>query len=291
MKNKKKKKGIFLLGAVLALIVWLYWGNTSIQTTDIIIESEKIPTEFDGFTIVQVSDLHNANFGSHQEKLLRAVQKASPDLIAVTGDLIDSSHTDVAKAMEFINGAAALAPVYYVTGNHEACSDQYALLKQQLTDAGVVLLDDKAISIDHGTSSIELLGLADPDFTSRGDSYEISAQMSTKLETLRNKEGGYTVLLSHRPELLKVYAENSMDLALTGHAHGGQVRIPFVGGLVAPNQGFFPEYTEGVYEKEQTKMVVSRGLGNSMIPLRVNNRPELVVVTLKNTESSSTSNP
>ena len=283
MKNKKKKRIILLLSSVLALTVWLYWGNISIQTTYTTIEGEKIPEEFNGFTIVQVSDLHNADFGTNQENLLHAVQKASPDIIAVTGDLIDSSHTDVAKAMEFISGAIDIAQVYYVTGNHEAWSDQYAVLKQQLLHAGVVILDNKELWINNGTASIQLLGLSDPDFTGDDASYEISAQMSTKLKALRNEDSRYTVLLSHRPELLEVYAENGIDLVLTGHAHGGQVRLPFVGGLVAPNQGFFPKYTEGIYEKEQTKMLVSRGLGNSVIPLRVNNRPELVVVTLKST--------
>jgi len=104
--------------------------------------------------------------------------------------------------------------------------------------------------------------------------------MDAKLKALLIEDSTYTVLLSHRPELFDVYADNNIDLVLSGHAHGGQVRLPFIDGLAAPNQGLFPQYSEGVHENNRTKMVVSRGLGNSIFPIRINNRPELVVFTL-----------
>lgn len=277
---KKQKVILVIVSFILLFSVWLYWGNVSIQTTHFFISSAKIPAEFDGFTIVQVSDLHNAEFGSHQDKLLNAVKDASPDIIAVTGDLIDSNHTDVAKAMEFINGAVKIAPVYYVTGNHEAWSDQYPELKKQMIRAGVDILEDENIIIEHAGGSIQLLGLNDPGFITTSDTFESMTTIDTKLKDILVESSEYKILLSHRPELFDIYVNNNIDLALSGHAHGGQVRLPFVGGLVAPNQGFFPKYSEGVYEKKQTKMVVSRGLGNSSIPLRINNRPELVIVTL-----------
>lgn len=283
MKNTKKKKRkpiiITLFVLLIASCVWLYWGNTSIQITEISINSEKIPKSFDGFTIVQVSDLHNAEFGIHQNRLLHAVKDVSPNFIAVTGDLIDSSHTDVGKAMEFINGAVEIAPVYYVTGNHEAWSDQYAELKQQMLEAGVVILDDEGTTIKYNGSSIQLFGLSDPDFTATDNSYESAAMIDMKLKAMLGENSEYTILLSHRPELFDVYAANKVNLVLSGHAHGGQVRLPFIGGLAAPNQGFFPKYTKGMHKKESTNMVVSRGLGNSIIPVRINNRPELVVIT------------
>lgn len=281
--NHKKHRMIFtvLLISLFIFSIWVYWGNTSIQTTQISINSKKIPASFDGFKIVQVSDLHNAEFGYNQSKLLRAVRDASPDLIAVTGDLIDSSHTDVEKAMDFINGAIHIAPIYYVTGNHEAWTHEYAKLEKRMIESGVVILKDEGTTIKYGGDSIRLLGLNDPDFTIKGDMFgESAAMIGTKLKGMLDGNSGYTILLSHRPELFQVYAANSIDLVLSGHAHGGQVRLPFVGGLVAPNQGFFPKYSEGVYEKNQTKMIVSRGLGNSIIPVRINNRPELVVITL-----------
>ncbi|ATO51119.1 metallophosphoesterase [Brevibacillus laterosporus] len=279
-KEKRKKILTILLVSLFAFSGWVYWGNTAIQTTKININNEKIPESFDGFTIVQVSDLHNAEFGNNQSRLLNAIKAVSPDFIAVTGDLIDSNHTDVAKAMEFINGAIEIAPVYYVTGNHEARSDQYAKLKQQMLEAGVIMLEDEGTTIKREGASIRLFGLNDPNFTATDDVYESAAMVDTKLKAMLSKNNEYTILLSHRPELFDIYAENSIDLVLSGHAHGGQVRLPFIGGLVAPNQGFFPKYSEGVHEKEQTKMIVSRGLGNSIIPVRINNRPELVVITL-----------
>ena len=287
MKNVKKKSKqrrivlTVLLVILFALPIWVYRGNISIQTTQISINSEKIPASFKGFKIVQVSDLHNAEFGKNQSKLLRKVEDASPDIIVVTGDLIDSSNTDVEKAMDFITGAVKIAPVYYVTGNHEAWTDKYEQLEEEITRAGVVILKDKVITLEHDGDFIQLLGLDDPDFTMKGDTYGKSAAMiDTKLKSMQIRNDQYTILLSHRPELFDVYVANRIDLILSGHAHGGQIRLPFIGGLVAPNQGFFPTYSEGVYEKMQIKMVVSRGLGNSIISVRINNRPELVVITL-----------
>jgi predicted MPP superfamily phosphohydrolase len=283
MNKTKKKKGrviLFIVIFVIAFSVWLWWENTSIQTTHVNIRSEKIPTELDGFTIVQVSDLHNAEFGNQQDRLLKAVKSASPDIIAVTGDLIDSNHSDVTKAMEFINGAVKIAPVYYVTGNHEAWSDQYIELKKQMLMVGVDVLEDENIIIEYAGVTIQLLGLNDLDFITTDGTYERLAMIDTKLKNILGESNKYTILLSHRPELFDVYVENNIDLVLSGHAHGGQVRLPFFRGLVAPNQGFFPKYFEGLYDKKQTKMIVSRGLGNSIIPLRVNNRPELVIVEL-----------
>jgi predicted MPP superfamily phosphohydrolase len=281
-KGKIRSALIFFLILLIAFLIWIYWGNTSIQVTIISIDSERIPESFRGFRIVQVSDLHNTEFGESQSKLLGAIKKAAPDLIAVTGDLIDSRHTDVKIAMEFIHGVTELAPVYYVTGNHEARTNKYAELKEQLEQAGVVILNDEIIEIEYGSEVIRLIGVNDPDFTTQGDVYvEDAYVMNVKLKAMLTEDSTYTILLSHRPELFDVYVDHNIDLVLSGHAHGGQVRLPFIGGLAAPNQGFFPHYSEGVYENSSTKMLVSRGLGNSIFPIRINNRPELVVMVLK----------
>lgn len=275
-----KKIGIVFI-ALIIIAIWLHWGNTSIQSTYINIHSEKIPDNFNGFTIVQVSDLHNASFGNRQADLLEDIKSASPDIIAVTGDLIDSNRTDLAKAMEFINGAIKIAPVYYVTGNHEARSHRYGELRRQMIEAGVTILDVESIPIKRDTDVIHLLGVNDPNVADPDNMTGNARQMDEKLKTIVSNDKDYMVLLSHRPELFGVYLKNDIDLILSGHAHGGQVRLPFIGGLVAPDQGLFPKYSQGLYERKNTKMVVSRGLGNSIIPLRVNNRPELVIITLK----------
>lgn len=281
MKTNQKTK-IFIGGLIVAIFLgWLWWGNTAIQGDPVNFSSEKIGTALDGFTIVQVSDLHNAEFGRDQATLLNLVEQASPDLIAITGDLIDSDHSDVNAAMQFIRGAVKLAPVYFVTGNHEAWSLQYPELKEQLTLAGVTILDNEKIVIKHNGAAFNLLGLLDPAFKTTDDVKTDAGKVDKVLKELTDLNNELTILLAHRPELFDIYADHPIDLVLSGHAHGGQFRLPLVGGLIAPNQGFFPKYSAGIYTKDRTTLIVSRGLGNSLIPLRVNNRPDLVIITLR----------
>ena len=285
-KQAKKKTRMFiisLLVCLIALSAYLYWENTTIEVTFLEVVDFAIPVDFDGFTIAHISDLHNTEFGQQQERLLQKLVEAAPDLIAITGDLLDSYHPNITVAMEFINGAIAIAPVYYVTGNHESrVPELYAQLREQMESAGVVVLDNKAVTLEYGSSIIRVLGVDDPTFSAESDQYEDNEQViSAQLDVLLDDQSAYTILLSHRPELFDVYHEAGIDLVLCGHAHGGQVRLPFIGALFAPNQGFFPEYTAGLYRQGDTQMVVSRGLGNSSFPIRINNPPELVVITLQ----------
>ena len=159
---------------------------------------------------------------------------------------------------------------------------EYADLKMGLAEAGVTVLENQKVQITREGESITLMGIDDPSFREDylfGDSESIARQA---LENLQNESDGYTVLLSHRPELFDLYVETEIDLVFSGHAHGGQFRLPFVGGLVAPNQGFFPKFDAGQFTEENTTMIVSRGVGNSIIPIRFNNRPEIILVTLSN---------
>jgi len=161
---------------------------------------------------------------------------------------------------------------------------EFGEFKTGLGASGVTVLEDEAIQLVHNNEMITLIGLSDSDFTIKGDMFnEAPAMVNTKLNSLIDDENSYTILLSHRPELFETYVCCGVDLVLCGHAHGGQFRLPFIGGLVAPNQGLFPKYDSGLYTDEKTNMVVSRGLGNSIIPFRFNNRPEVVLVEL-NTE-------
>ena len=158
---------------------------------------------------------------------------------------------------------------------------QYDILKAGLEAAGVIVLEDETVYLERNGETIALLGLADPDFTVKGDMFgEVPAMANTKLKNLIGDESGYTILLSHRPELFETYVNCGIDLVIAGHAHGGQFRLPFIGGMVAPNQGLFPQYDAGLYTDGGTSMVVSRGIGNSIIPFRFNNRPEIVLVEL-----------
>ena len=267
---------------LLALIAWTIWGNTALMVNSITVSGNQIPSEFSGFRIAQISDLHNAEFGEGNSHLLNSLSESKPDMIAITGDLVDAQHTNIDVALSFAEKAVQIAPVYYVTGNHEASLSQYSELKTGLEATGVIVLEDNAIQLEHNGGIVTLMGLSDPNFTIKSNIFdEVPAMISTKLNDLMENKVGYTILLSHRPELFDTYVSCGVDLVLSGHAHGGQFRLPLIGGLVAPNQGFFPKYDAGLYTDGGTNMVVSRGLGNSIIPLRFNNRPEIVLVELK----------
>lgn len=280
-----KKKRIIVLAvvaaALLTLIIWTAWGNTGLELNTYTISSDRLPEAFNGYRIAHISDLHNAEMGKDNEKLLTMLREAEPDIIAITGDLIDSRNTDIEIALEFTGAAMEIAPCYYVTGNHEARVSEYDELKEGLTEQGVAVLDDERMELVLSGKTIALLGVNDPSFQTDylfGDSETV---MKSKLQEISDAENEFTILLSHRPELFEVYADNNMDLVLSGHAHGGQFRLPFVGGLMAPNQGLFPKYDAGLYTEENTNMIVSRGIGNSILPFRFNNRPEVILIELK----------
>ena len=280
--NRKKRVLFVVLFVLVVLIVWTLWGNTALEVNEYEVVSDRIPQDFEGFRIAQVSDLHNAEFGEGNEKLIQLLSQTDPDVIVITGDLIDSRHTDIEIALDFARQAVKIAPVYYVSGNHEARVHEYEDLKMGLAEAGVVILENQKVQITREGESITLMGNADPSFQEEylfGNSESVARQA---IEDLQNESDGYTILLSHRPELFDLYVDTGMDLVFSGHAHGGQFRLPFVGGLVAPNQGFFPKFDEGRFTEENTTMIVSRGVGNSIIPIRFNNRPEIVLVTLRN---------
>ena len=280
----RKRKYMFLpcLGLIgIILTIWTLWGNTALQVSEITISSYHIPSAFSGFRIAQVSDLHNAEFGEGNAELLQVLHECDPDVIVITGDLVDASHTDMDIALAFVSEAVRIAPIYYVTGNHEAAISRYDVLKSGLEAMGVTVLEDEAVRLEQKGESITLIGLSDPDATIKGDLFgEVPAMVSAKLGNLMDGESGYIILLSHRPELFETYVSGGIDLILSGHAHGGQFRLPFIGGLIAPDQGLFPKYDAGLYTEGKTNMVVSRGIGNSIIPIRFNNRPEIVVVEL-----------
>ena len=280
----KKKKFIFLAVAaalLVALVIWIAWGNTALELNTYTISSSKLPQSFDGYRIAHVSDLHNAEMGKDNEKLLTILRDADPDMIAITGDLIDSRSTNVEIALNFIREAVKIAPCYYVTGNHEARVNEYGELKAGMEAAGVTVLEDVRTEISMEGETITLIGVNDPSYQTDYLFGDAQTVVDTKLTELHSDSDGYTILLSHRPELFDTYADHGIDLVLSGHAHGGQFRLPFIGGLVAPNQGLFPEYDAGIYTEDNTNMLISRGVGNSILPFRINNRPEVILIELQ----------
>lgn len=277
---KKKLRWMIVLIIVIAILVWMIWGNITVGVTRYSVENERLPAVFDHYKIAVVSDLHNAELGEDNKRLVSAIEKEKPNMIAITGDLVDSGRTDIGVAENLIRQLAMTAPCYYVTGNHEAwIGEQYQKLEKILLNEGVVILHDQSVSMTKNDETIQIVGLDDPDFTDRDSSIQES-MLERKLEEME-LTGGFCILLSHRPEVFNAYVAENIDLVLCGHAHGGQFRIPGVGGLVAPNQGLLPKYDAGEYSENNTTMIVSRGIGNSVIPVRINNRPEIVVVELR----------
>lgn len=243
-----------------------------------------MPAAFDGFRIVQISDLHNQRIGPNQARLLELVRLAHPDLIAITGDLTYHGKWTTQSILNLARHLAGLAPVYFVTGNHDIRSSYLSGMLKLLENVGVQVLAGKSVIVKRGEEFIVVAGIDDPDifYEKRKSRAQAIDQWKTALATLHDsiQPGYYTLLLSHRPELIASYVDLGFDLVLAGHAHGGQIRLPFIGAIYAPNQGFFPRYTSGMHSMGGTKMIVSRGLGKSHFPLRIFNRPELVIVRL-----------
>lgn len=272
--------------AVLAalLLAGNAWANARVWNARVEIRDEKIPAAFDGFVLCQVSDVHNEARGEGNAALLRALREAAPDLICITGDFLDSRRTDLDFALELAGQLAEIAPAVYVTGNHEARRMDLSALEAGLAARGVQVLRDDWTPLARGGEEIALLGLDDPGFAA-GEDWTLAEgldQTQARLSALLAQAGDrFSLVLSHRPELLPAYAEAGADLVLSGHAHGGQVRLPGIGGLFAPGQGILPRLTSGVHARGETRLVVSRGLGNSAFPWRVFNPPEIVTATLR----------
>lgn len=271
---RKKRVFIFLLFFIL-LIPFSYVQNNVLTVTDIPVESQDIPAGFDGYRIVQLSDLHSKSFGNQQQVLAEKVKAQRPDVLFFTGDLIDLRRGDEENGYTLMEEMMKIAPVYFVTGNHEW--QVFEEKEKRLREMGVNVLRNESVTLQHEGDTINLIGIDDPLIT------ETAEALQTAWKTMESTEQ-YTILLSHRPELFSLYADADMDLTFTGHAHGGQIRIPFVGGLFAPGQGFFPDYTAGAHTIDSSTMIVNRGLGNSMAPQRIFNRPEIVVTQLKSTQ-------
>ena len=282
------KNLIIIIILLIVIIIFCYWQNNNIVVTNIKHINSKIPRGFDGYKILQISDLHNKEFGANQKNLISLTKEINPDIIVITGDLIDSRRTNkdnINIAISYIKSAINIAPVYYVSGNHESRSDLYDELKIIFEEYGVINMDNAYKNIKLNGDTISILGLADICFNPIDSSKYPNSPLGFD-EILGNlkaeSKNNFTILLSHRPELITFYAKENIDLVFSGHAHGGQIRLPFLGGIIAPYQGFFPQYTNGINKLNSTSLVVSRGLGNSLAPQRIFNRPELVVVTLSN---------
>ena len=258
--------------------VFFWWSNHSLQTERAVFTSPRLPAGFDGCTIVQLSDLHGAEFGEDNEELIRRVREAEPDYIFLTGDLLDRyRQTPRSYAVSLGKSLAGIAPTYFVTGNHEWAFPDIRTLKRELRDAGVTVLSNEYVPLSRGGDRILLAGIDDPNgFADQKTPEELAGE-------LRGAEpDAFWMLLAHRNNYFeKEYSLLGADLVISGHGHGGLIRLPFTDGLVSVERSLFPSYTAGFYEANGGKVFVSRGLGNSGRTFRLFNRPEMVVLTLR----------
>lgn len=273
------KKFFLIIIIIILSVLYLYCENNNLQISNYSITNNNFPVEFNNYKIVQISDFHNTKSKRLAKDLVKEIKNQKPDIIVLTGDLIDANKEHMDISIDFIKEINNTAPIYFVTGNHEASINDYNELKNKLEENNVTILDNESQVIKKKSSEINIIGISDP--TMKHSHYETDENIiEFELDSIDYNKDNYTILLSHRPELFEIYVDNDINLVLTGHAHGGQIRIPFIGGLIAPNQGLFPKYTNGKIEQDDTTMIVSRGIGNSILPFRINNRPELVLITL-----------
>ena len=275
MKSRKTKKVFILLAAAATLVILgaavTAWQNTHVVTTTFDVSSDRIESPM---VIAQISDYHGCE--RYRDQVLQILKDERPDVIAITGDFIDEHHDDEDFAAGLAEEFCRIAPTYYVTGNHELMIDIDPFL-QRLEGIGVTVLRKGSADL---SGNIRLTGVNDPYFYSdlSADPAEVLDRVLQDLPVDRDR---YNVLLSHRPEAFAVYRDAGYDLVLSGHTHGGQFRLPFFGGLAAPNQGLFPKYDAGAFTESGTTMIVSRGIGDTFIPVRINNPPEVVIVRMK----------
>lgn len=273
--RRRKTAALLVLTALLAA-GFLLWGNCSLQTTETALVSPALPPAFDGLRIVELADLHGRVFGRGSRRLLAAVRRAEPDLICIDGDLFDE-HTDLAMLPPLLRGLCAIAPVYYVTGNHEWRVPGLRGILAQMRACGVTVLQDDWRVLRRGEDALVLAGTDDPcGPAERKTPAELIADIRAEAG-----EAAFLLLLAHRNDQLPQWSALGVQAVLAGHCHGGVVRLPFVGGLFGTDRRLFPAWDAGLYRQGETALYVSRGLGYTNVHFRLFNRPEVAVIVLR----------
>ena len=276
-KRRTRRNLAVLALSALCLTGFLYWDNTALQVTRFDPVFSDLPAGFDGCRIVVLSDLHGASFGAHNADLLAAVAAEQPEYIFFLGDLEDKYRGPAdGYPAETARGLSAIAPTYYVTGNHEWAVGHVPEMKETLAENGVHVLSNQSLSLTRNEDRIILAGIDDPNGYADQKTPEEVAQ-----EVAEEWGDPFWILLAHRNNAFaEHYSRLGADLVVSGHGHGGLVRLPFTDGLVSTEHTFFPSYTAGLYEKNGSTLFVTRGLGNSGFTFRLFNRPEVAVLTL-----------
>ena len=286
-------KIIFIfIGIFILMYLYIKYNVNTLEVTKYVVENKKVPKEFDGYNIVQISDLHSKLFGENNKKLIQKIKSLNPDIVVVTGDLIDGENNNYNVALDFMKEISKLYRVYYIIGNHEQKSlikkykDEYKDYFNKLHQIDFVNLYNNKVEIVKGDSNINLYGLTVP-YSCYKYLFDNQETTSIDIDFLEEKLGKvdreqFNILLAHTPFYFDEYEKWGADLTLCGHVHGGIVRLPLVGGLLSPDRKFFPKYDLGEYIKNKSTMIVSKGLGGSKVLIRVNCKPEIVNIKLKN---------
>lgn len=279
--------GLFLL----IFAVFEAFQNNWLQVSRYRIESKKIPHGFDGYKILQLSDLHSKKFGKSNRRLIRKIDELNPDIIVITGDVMNNKRDDGSVFLDLLDSLTKQRKCYYITGNHEQFTtlwdqDFLPAYLDKIRKAGTTVLNNEKVVLKKGSDRIHLYGMQiDLKYYRNLTKAEFKGIEFHK-NTMSNLLGEcrpeiFNLLLTHNPLYFETYADWGADLVLCGHVHGGVARIPSVGGLLSPERVLFPKYSEGVYSIGKSSMIVNRGLGNSTVNLRVFNRPEITLIALK----------
>ena len=279
--RRKKRRPVraFLVLLLLAVLTanYIHWSNTSLQVTSFDPSFTDLPPGFDGCRIVVLSDLHGAVFGEENTELFAAVAEQQPEYIFYLGDIEDCFRGSTEGYAESVAaGLSAIAPTYYVTGNHEWALKNVPELKEHLTASGVTVFSNQFLTLERNGDTIVLAGIDDPNGYADQKTPETLAT-----EVYAAHGDPFWLLMAHRNDRFAgQYSLLGADLVLSGHGHGGIIRLPFTDGLLSTDRTFFPSYTAGLYEENGSCLFVTRGLGNSGPSFRLFNRPEVAVLTL-----------
>ena len=268
---------LLILAALAATVVTALWDGLSVSKFSVAIE--QLPSEFFGYRIALIADLHCARFGESQKELIAEIQALQPDIIVIAGDMIDQTLCDPEPTRELCSAFSNQIPMYAVLGNHDLWGDKSDLrtLLEIYETYNVTVLRNDCAEITRNGQTIYLYGADDPAYWG-SDTVGFLTEQPLALSPVSD---AVNLLLYHRANAFPALSSSGFDLILASHMHGGQVRIPFLGGLISPTRDYFPDYTAGHYEENGTQMIVSRGLGNSVSVPRIFNAPELVLITLE----------
>lgn len=287
----KKLFGVLLIVFALLLGGIVVVSNNVLQITAYDLEYSDLPSAFDGFRIIHLSDLHSKNFGKDNRKLIKMIEKESPDIVVMTGDMVNTGDDNFDVFCSMAGQVSHQFETYYIVGNHEQSlgMDKLNALYAALNDFGIHVLDNANKTIRKGEDRVEIYGLwfnlryysdrTNEYIKGHPDEYHFGIE---QMDQVIGSKGiaDFAILLTHNPAYFDTYAQWGADLTLSGHIHGGVLRLPFLGGVFSPERTLFPKYDSGEFEIEDSRMIVSRGLGNGNKSIRFLNRPEIVLITL-----------